>query len=356
MKKIISIIGAFALVMTGCSDSDVIQDENLMKSVNLQGSSTQCFPDYVGLESNLPATLEATTTAKPGIDSYFTISINDTGLAGEGIAAWCVDVARSLDVDHTFVADVYSSSESLPSGIVDKPDNFDLINWIINQNFIGKTSLSGGVYTFGDVQWAIWELIDNSNCVACAFLGEGWSVVKGQEIVDAALANGDGFVPACEQLIAIVLMPKDNSQPIFITQKVPCDCREVECETAFARGENGSTCFLDTDPVSFKRWGWTIGPLSEGNYTYDIYAGAGQCDISKGTLVGTVDVSYIDGTVEFDYNIDAGYSVDETHSYAGKNMYPTDKKGKPTVAPGQYTIGENLSGEIYVIAHAVVCN
>lgn len=131
------------------------------------------------------------------------------------------------------------------------------------------------------------------------------------------------------------------------------DCKD-SCETAFARGENGSTCFGDTE-YDFSRWGWTIGPLTVGDYSYDIYAGAGQCDISKGVLVGTVDVSYKDnGDLSVTYNINDEYSTVETHTYAGNAMFPM-KNGQPTVAPGQYEISENLEGEIYVIAHAVVC-
>jgi hypothetical protein len=133
-----------------------------------------------------------------------------------------------------------------------------------------------------------------------------------------------------------------------------CELAEPTCDTAFARTTDGSNCFLNTDP-DFKRWGWTIGPLTEGITSYDVYAGAGQCDINKGELVGTVDVDYSAGNVTVTYNIDSAYTVEETHTYAGNAMFPTDKKGKPTVAPGQYTIAENLSGEIYVIAHAVVC-
>ncbi|NHF61560.1 hypothetical protein FK220_019565 [Flavobacteriaceae bacterium TP-CH-4] len=124
------------------------------------------------------------------------------------------------------------------------------------------------------------------------------------------------------------------------------------CETAFARGNDGQTCFIGN---GFNRWGWTIGPLAEGDYTYEVYAGAGQCDTNKGELVGTVDVSYANGEVDVVYNIDAAYDVEETHTYAGTEMFPTDKKGKLTVAPGQYSIADDLSGEIYVIAHAVVC-
>ena len=125
------------------------------------------------------------------------------------------------------------------------------------------------------------------------------------------------------------------------------------CETAFARGDNGDTCFIGN---GFNRWGWTIGPLAEGDYSYEIYAGAGQCDIDKGALAGTVDVSYSGGEVSVTYNIDPAYSVEETHTYAGNDMFPVGNNGKATVAPGQYTVGTNLSGEIYVIAHAVVCN
>ncbi|MDO5971186.1 hypothetical protein Q4Q35_15360 [Flavivirga aquimarina] len=128
---------------------------------------------------------------------------------------------------------------------------------------------------------------------------------------------------------------------------------EGGCETAFAKGnsDNDSTCFIED---GFNRWGWTIGPLSEGEYTYDIYAGAGQCDTDKGALVGTADVKYDNGEVTVTYNIDDAYTVSETHTYAGKNSYPT-KKGEDTVAPGQYTITPNLSGDIYVIGHIVVC-
>lgn len=71
---------------------------------------------------------------------------------------------------------------------------------------------------------------------------------------------------------------------------------ESGTETAFAYGgEQLATCFLDLDFNSdsksdFNRWGWTNGPLAAGSYSFDIYAGAGQCDLTKGTLVGTLNV------------------------------------------------------------------
>ena len=93
-----------------------------------------------------------------------------------------------------------------------------------------------------------------------------------------------------------------------------------------------------------------------GTYTFPVYAGAGQCDITKGTYVGDVTAVYSGGTVSFTYNFEPGFSTSETHFYAGKTTVARDKKGKPTVAPGQYKIGTGLTGGIYIIAHAVVCS
>ncbi len=135
------------------------------------------------------------------------------------------------------------------------------------------------------------------------------------------------------------------------------------CETAFAFGNNQDNCFLN---YGFNRWGWVI-PTTVGSTTYDVYAGAGLCDLSKGTLVGTVTINYNGSQVTVTYNMLSGYTMDEAHVYAGSAMFP-QKNGVDTVAPGQYTVVSDLtnattatytisglSGDIYVIAHGVVC-
>jgi len=121
-------------------------------------------------------------------------------------------------------------------------------------------------------------------------------------------------------------------------------------ETAYAKGE-GAECFIPT----FTNWGWT-NLISPGTYEMDLWAGAAQCDTSKGTNVGTVTVVYgSDGYVTVTYNVGAPYLLEETHVYAGYNMFPKDRKGKPTVAPGAYSNGSPFNGDpVYVIAHAVV--
>ncbi len=65
------------------------------------------------------------------------------------------------------------------------------------------------------------------------------------------------------------------------------------CETAFAFGGDPEDCFLNN---GFNRWGWSNAPLVEGNYEFEIWAAAGQCNLSKGTQVGILSINYSGGT------------------------------------------------------------
>jgi hypothetical protein len=127
----------------------------------------------------------------------------------------------------------------------------------------------------------------------------------------------------------------------------------VQCyiyETAFAKGDD-AICFIP----AFSNWGWT-NPITPGTYEMELWAAAGQCNTDKGVLVGTVTVVYDDdGNVTVTYNVVSPYTLEETHVYAGYDMFPTNRQGRETVAPGQYTNNSPFDGsQIYVIAHAVV--
>jgi hypothetical protein len=148
-------------------------------------------------------------------------------------------------------------------------------------------------------------------------------------------------------------------------------------ETAWAYGEPYDN--ENWDYADGSNWGWTNGPLSEGSYVWDLYAGAGQNDISKGTLVGNVSVSYLGGCVNVTYMVDDGYYLGETHLWVGNNPLPQVTRGhRPpayTDAPGQFPYGVDygfnasdpgtwetewswsgcgFSSDIYVAAHGVV--
>ncbi|WP_460220213.1 hypothetical protein [Psychroserpens sp. MEBiC05023] len=146
---------------------------------------------------------------------------------------------------------------------------------------------------------------------------------------------------------------------------------EDGCETAFAYGkEDEATCFLDDDDLNSNRWGWTIGPITP-NYdgSYEIYQAAGGCNLDNGELIGTLYVTYESDYVLVNFVANEGFGFFETHLYVGNEKYPTKRNGQFTVAPGQYPYNgsfpegtlfddykiDDVEGEIYIIAHAVVC-
>lgn len=149
-----------------------------------------------------------------------------------------------------------------------------------------------------------------------------------------------------------------------------CDCPCEETETAFAYDELLGTCFIGIEGLNSNRWGWTIGPLNEGEYEFEIWAAAGQCELSNGMFVGTLSVVYEEGTATVTYVMDSCRTLTETHLYIGNDILPTHND-EYTVAPGHYGnihdgdqapnaesdqyVIEDLSGDIYLIAHAVVC-
>lgn len=139
-----------------------------------------------------------------GANSYFSIGIQDSGLLNGTYPGWCADWDRHIQDNTPYKFKFYSSyNENLPAGIIDHPENLDKANWIINQKFPGKDAGNGlGIYTSGDVQLAIWTLIDDS------FDGSTvgpYSQARVDRIVARANAEGAGFYPTCKQEILIIL-------------------------------------------------------------------------------------------------------------------------------------------------------
>ena len=93
--------------------------------------------------------------------------------------------------DIEITADVYSIYETLPDGLFLGQEKLEMVNWIINQDFVGKPGAGacGVNYSSWNVQGAIWVLLGQDST---AQLGP-----CSRQIYDLALANGPGFVPAC---------------------------------------------------------------------------------------------------------------------------------------------------------------
>ncbi len=139
---------------------------------------------------------------------------------------------------------------------------------------------------------------------------------------------------------------------------------EPTSETAWAFGGDNAIPFAS-------KWGWTNGAYGAGEYTLDLYAGAGNNDLEKGTHVGEVEVVYNGSTATVTYTAFEGFYFTELHLWVGSTPLPMVGRGPRAVAtdaPGQfphkmtfdpgvttYTFVVNgLNGNIYVAAHAVV--
>ena len=196
------------------------------------------------VEASLPAqvTVSATHSYDVSYDgAYFIIEIKGgTSLDGT-YDGWCIDTDHNMNDESDYLANVYSSYD-LPAGNlgIEYPENLDLINYILNQDYVGKSSGCDGDYTYGDVQLAMWELIEND--VPYWYFddhGIEYDPCRITEIVNDATDNGDEFIPGCDELLAVILEPteitEDVGQLAIIGVPIPCEYEEG-CETAWGQG------------------------------------------------------------------------------------------------------------------------
>ncbi|MCM1567426.1 MAG: hypothetical protein NC238_16080 [Dehalobacter sp.] len=142
--------------------------------------------------------------------------------------AWCIDADSLINTyPARYWANVYSSYDvANVDPLVEYYENMDLVNWIINQpSFVNTdaTDSSGsslGKYTYGDVQVAIWMLLDDQLPADLRSV-PGYSIDRANRIVELAQA-GEGFVPVAGQKLAVVLDPYDpEGQPCIIWLTLP---------------------------------------------------------------------------------------------------------------------------------------
>lgn len=251
---------------------------------------------------------------------------------------------------------------------------------------LGSCSVSGHGYEFFKVNrdGSGFEMIkqgDYSFSLQLAFGSDG--TLYGHESAGDGLfyavdlATGD-LSPAFPNSTNYLYTDLASGQSLYNFVNAP----ELECsrDTAWARRDD-PTANNSVEGNPSNAWGWTNWVT--GNTTMDLWAGAGQNDITKGTLVGTVTVTIEDDcvTVEYSLDIEAVTSeIVEAHLWIGDTELPMRwvARGRnggswvPTAAPGQFPYhiddfvvsadGETATIEIcgvddapfWVAAHAVV--
>lgn len=182
---------------------------------------------------DLPDQVDVCVTEKGVYPSYFDVLIADGNSLSGSYEAWCVDTDLHLENGQCFVGDVYSSYETLPGGAFEQTDNFGAVNWLMNQSLIdSEASAELGNYTFGDIQLAIWSLVDDFVCTDCAATGP-FNLERVDLLVSMALEHNN-FVPSCGENVVIIIIPTNNLQSIFIT--IPAPCVSGCSETAWGDG------------------------------------------------------------------------------------------------------------------------
>ncbi|MEB3343475.1 MAG: SdrD B-like domain-containing protein, partial [Okeania sp.] len=183
--------------------------------------------------------------------------LDNDGVYGEtGIAAPSLSDALGVDPNtlydegnsQPFSANVYSSYDPAVindglGGIIEHPENLDLVNWILNNTGTGNALAS---FTTGEIQLAIWQLMDDDPPSSDDLLGleafsNGFDQANVDQIKTLAQQNGEGFVP--EQpgdKVAVILVPDNNGDGIPDGQIIV-----TTVDLSEFKGSIGDTVFQD---------------------------------------------------------------------------------------------------------------
>jgi hypothetical protein len=202
----------------------------------IQGYSS----DLEGLIDSLPETVMFhAEQPSPDFLAYFYIMLQEADILDGFHHGWCVDIDRQSFRRRWHPARVFTLYDRLPPKIMEFPENMDLVNWMLNQEFIGKLSRHGDAFTWGDIQHCVWMLLEGR---ATNYTNGPWNIFRVQEILDAARAEGEGFIPGCNQNLLLVLVPMNQNDRVHWQSMgivVPTPCIEIiTTETAWALAWN----------------------------------------------------------------------------------------------------------------------
>lgn len=145
----------------------------------------------------------------PEEKSYLISLLNNGQVINGTFPGWCANANLPIEFRRTHSYTFYSSLlNQYPDGLVDKPENLDAVNWLINQKLVGTEAPNGlGTYTFGDQQVAIWKLLNFEFTPGSSV--NPYDPARAEQLATLALARGNGFVPRCNQLVGIIISPVD---------------------------------------------------------------------------------------------------------------------------------------------------
>ena len=162
---------------------------------------------------------------------------------------------------------------------------------------------------------------------------------------DPQVTYEDDIVPSdtCGWTVTRTWNITDLCESYTCTQEIACCCEDTLWAYSGSWEDGGATVpgtvYQNDDIVRVRdaQWGWTNQINTTGTYEWDLWAGAGQNDLTKGTKVGTVTVTYGGDCVTVTYNMDDSNILSEAHLWVGSTKLPLKgRRALPTAAPGQF--------------------
>jgi hypothetical protein len=161
---------------------------------------------------NLPGSSIVRIEVFNGTESYFNTLLTDVpsgyDVTNGTYQGWCVDTEVLMSRSPATHDVILYSSLDPPNGTLGD-QKWDVVNYILNHKRGGAT----------DIQDAIWYFIDFSNATKATPNNE---TVTG-EIINDALANGTGYVPAFGQAVAVICVPV-----LLLPQPTPVQINIIE--------------------------------------------------------------------------------------------------------------------------------
>jgi len=315
--------------------------------------------------SNVTMTVNRGTTK--GLDSYFAVdftNFDSNGIVREGLTeGWCLDYQKPIDQNN----DVH---EGIKMFNTFGSENWKSANYLMNiKNELKQNDPS---ITYKEIQVALWSLIEKPSFNIDKALSEGtmpsrlmtngspnFSVEKTKGIINKVRNEVDDFVYKPGTPVIVYSNTAEDDQ----------DTGFVSGETAWAYSPSDdgsvdsdiSTEFCDNTAISGNNWGWVNGTYSESSdeVTLNVIAGAGGCDLDKGTYVGTFTFTYDSGVLDYTLDLTVDNDFSELQIYASTAMLSSSAPGSfPTNINIDSGIGSTtgeitgLSGnDIYIAVH-----
>lgn len=192
--------------------------------------------------------------------AYFKTQLYDSGgnlIFNDYFYGNCVDLTHPISDGRyyfPYAVSSYSGNSALLSCLVNRPENLDLVNYLINQDY--ATSLGA---TGTEIQAAIWTLLDYGVPVSgVTNSGVTWNQSIVNAIIADAKAKGEYYIPPCNGYFVVLLdqgcktAMKNGTTPNITVQqsifwlpvnKLPTSYNYSygECANAWAKGKKFNT-------------------------------------------------------------------------------------------------------------------